>query len=172
MRLQLFGGIMNKYKYTIEDIEKVREDITRILEENKDKIPKYNTFPRIPMTECFLYATNPNGIEHGFIKPTIPKVYIRTNHAKKAGYVIDNNSMEIIQLQDIDGDFLDYLWDIRTLQFKPINPNCNLDRLMKYTETMRDNIKKSFETNEEDDIIKALKGDKSWVYRYKNHKKR
>lgn len=155
---------MNKYSCTIEDIEKVRGEIKKILEENKDKIPKYNEFPRIPQTECFLNEWSP---ETGFIKPARPNYLIRTNHAKKVGYTIDDNSIKVIQLQDIDGDFLDYLYDIRTLDFKPINPNCNLDRLLKCTKGMKNNIKKSFEKDEEDDIIRALKGDKSWADKYK-----
>lgn len=149
---------MSTYKYTIKDIENCREEITSLINNNKDRIPNYEDFISYPKTRCHLcYYDESAKTPNKFIYPSIPNYFVRSNHAKRLGYDL-NNAIKIVGVQDIEGDVIDYLYDVRTLKFRPINPNCNLDKLMEQTQRALFKVKGSFLHCNDDILIKILKG--------------
>ena len=162
---------MNEYKYTMKDIQAVREEITALIEENKNKVPNNKDIMNGARLECHLIPRVMHIMDLDWSKRfmiKIPDHYVKTNHAKKAGFIVDDNSFKVINLQDIDGNRIDYMYDIRTLKFKELNPNANLDKAMRYVVSMKERIKASFEENNKYNkiFLEALSDD--YFKRYKD----
>ena len=145
-----------QYMATIEEIEACRMQICELVKSNKDKIPNYTEFLKFPIPKHALWYKDESKDKWSTIHPEIPTHYfVRTKQAIRMGFELDEN-LRIIQLSNMEGDFLDYLYDIRTLKFRPVDPRCHLDRLLNRTKKILHLIEESFLYNDED-FVKALK---------------
>lgn len=143
-----------KYNASVQDIENCRAQIIEVLEKNKDKIPIYEQYENLPKTQCHIWYKDESKSGYNIVHPSIPEYIIKAKHAKKMGFNVCDG-FPIVHTQDIEGNWDEFAYDIRTLQFREINPNCNLDKLMSRTKSALSRIEKSFLSNN-DIFIKAL----------------